>query len=196
MRLNFYKTTGSLILAGLLMPAGILLAKEGSQPPAVTSSTANWYDVERASNLFNQMNTLALKVRREVGRLQAQGIQLGWSEHAAGLARAKANINTIGDDLMQLSGMKSRLEPWQQSLLNKVTPDVHEMVYQTDEALNTLETHKDRTVLALTQYPQNIDQIYDSANQMTGIIRTTTQYAHAEEKMVALNKLNGTESGS
>jgi hypothetical protein len=196
MGLKFFRRTGTLLLAASIMPCGVLLANESNQPPAVTSSTANWYDVEQASNLFTQMNALALKVRRDVGRLQAQGYQLSWREHGARLARAKANINTIGDDLMQLSEMKNRLEPWQRSLLNKVPPDVHEMVYQMDEALNTLDSHQDRTVLAMTQYPQNIGEIYDSANQMTGTIRTVTQYANAEEKMAALTNRKGAESGS
>lgn len=178
------------------MPAGMLLAKDSYQPAAVTSSTANWYDVEQASNLFNRMNTLALKVRKEVARLQAQGYELDWRVHAARLARAKNHINAIGDDLQQLNEMKTRLEPWQQSLINKITPRIHAMVYQTDDALDTLKAHENRHYLALSQYPQNINVIYTNANQMASTINTVTQYAHAEQKMEALNKMNGTEAGS
>ena len=195
MRLNFFKTTGLLLLAGLLMPAGMLLATENHQPPAVTSSTANWYDVEQASNLFDRMNTLALKVRKEVARLQVQGNDLSWREHSARLARAKNDINTIGNDLEQLNEMKGRLEPWQQSLIDKITPDVHTMVHQTDEALRTLDARESRTYLALSQYPQNINLIYKNANEMAGTIGTVTQYAHAEEKMAELDQhTNGTRS--
>jgi hypothetical protein len=178
------------------MPNGMLLAKGIYRPPAVTSSAGNWYDVEQASNLFDQMSTLALKVRREVARLQAQGIELNWREHSARLTRAKNDINTIGDNLLRLNEMKSKLEPWQQSLIGKITPEIHEMVYQTDAALDTLATHEDRLTLAMTQYPQNINAIYNNANQMADTIGTVTQYAHAEEKMAALNKMGGTESGS
>jgi hypothetical protein len=70
------------------------------------------------------------------------------------------------------------------------------MVYQTDEALNRVRVDENRNALALSQYPQNIDQIYNSATQMSGTINTVMQYARAEEKMEALNNLNRTEPGS
>lgn len=196
MRLSFFKTTGSLLLAGLIMPAGTLLAQDRYQPPAVTSSTANWYDVEQASDLVNQIQNLALKVRREVARLQVQGDELAWQIHSSRLATAKRDINTIGEKLVQLDQMKSRIEPWQQNLVSKITPRIHALVYQMGAALNTLNTHQDRTVLSLTQYPQNIDVLYKSANRLASTIGTVTQYAHAEEEMGELNMTNGPEAGS
>lgn len=196
MRLNMIKTTGLLVLAGLLMPAGMLLGAETHQPAAVTSSSANWYDVEQASNKFNRINTLALKVRKDVGILQVEGNELNWQDQAARLARAKNQINTIGDNLEQLNQMKNKLLPWQQSLLNKITPSIHEMVYQTDAALNKLSAHENHTYLSLSQYPQNINQIYDHSNQVAQTINTVTQYARSEQKMAALKTLNSNKAGS
>ena len=193
---NTLRTIGFMLFAGLIMPAGMLLANERYNTYPVTSSTANWYDVEQASSLFKSMNRLADKVTKEVGILQVEGSQLGWREHSARLGRAKNAINAIGEDLLELNRMKSRLEPWQQSLINKITPQVHEMVYQTEEALDRVRTDKNRNALALSQYPQNIDQIYNNASQMSGTINTVTQYAHAEQKMEALNNMNRTEPGS
>ena len=195
MRLNTVRTIETMMLALLIMPAGMLLATETYRPPAVTSSTANWYDTEEASNLLNQMQPLALKVRREVARLQVQEIELGWQAQSQRLALAKSDINTMGDDLVRLDQMKKGLEPWQKSLVNKVTPEIHEMVYQTDAALTTLSDHENRDELALSQYPQNINMIYKSANQMAGTIGTVTQYAHAEEQMAALRQ-HATSAGS
>ena len=188
MRRNLANTLESLMLVVLLMPAGMLFAKETYRPPAVTSSTANWYDTEEASNLLNQMQTLAFKVRKEVARLQVQEIQLGWRDQSQRLAAAKHDINTMSDDLVRLDSMKTRLEPWQSNLAHRVTPSLHEMVYQMDAALDTLSATRNRTDLALTQYPQNINMIYRSANQMVGTIGTVTQYAHAEEKMAAIKQ--------
>jgi hypothetical protein len=196
MRRNLVKTLQSVLLASLLMPAGMLLATETYQPPAVTSSTANWYDVDQASRLFNQMQTNALHVTKEVGALQIQGTELPWQADSARLARARNNINIIGNDLLHLDQMRSKLEPWQQSLLHKVTPAAHEMVYQADVAINTLNAHQNRNYLALSQYPQNIDQIYKNANQMANTIQTVTQYAHAEQKMAELSKVNRNKEGS
>lgn len=196
MRLNIVKTTGILLLSVLVMPAGMLLANNTYEAPAVTSSAANWHNVEQGSDLFNQMNNLSLKVRKEVARLQVQGYQLSWRDQAARFAVARNDINTMGKDLEQLNGMKTRLEPWQRSLLHKITPNIHEMVYQTEAAIKRLDAHENRTYLAMTQYPQNIDQIYRNANQMTNTIGTVTQYANAEQKMAELNKMDNTNTGS
>lgn len=196
MRLNLLKTTGLLLLSGLLMPAEVLLARNTSQAPAVTASTANWYDVEQASNLFNHMNTLAQNVRRQVAPLQVQGYQLDWTAQAARLTLARNDINNMGRDLMRLNGMKTRLEPWQQSLVHKIAPDQHEMVYQANAAIQNLNNHEDRTYLAMTQYPQNINQIYKNAVQMANTIETVIHSAQAEHKMAALNRMTRTNAGS
>lgn len=196
MRLNVLKATGILLVAGLLMPAGMLLASETAAIPTVTSSTANWFDVEQATNLLGQMQARALGVRKEVARLQVEGYELGWQVDAARLSRAKYDINTIGTDLMSLDQMKNKLEPWQQSLVHKITPEVHEMVYQTDAAIHEVTAHQNRAYLSLTQYPQYINQIYKNSNQMAGTIGTVTQYARAEQKMAELYNLSRTKRSS
>jgi hypothetical protein len=177
------------------MPAGMLLANEPDMSTAVKSSTSNWYDVEQASNLFERMNTLALKTRREVARLQAQGYELNWREHSRRLARAKNHINDIGDDMQQLNHMKNRLEPWQQSLIDQITPNLRGMVYQTDAALNTLTNYESRRLArSASKYPGYISGIYRNANQMANTIQSVTQSAHGEE-MSALN-MSGANAGS
>ena len=191
MRRNLVRAIGSMVFVGLLMPAGMLLATATHQLSAVTSNSANWYDTEEASNLFNQMQMGALKVRKDVARLQVQEIQLSWQDQAQRLTRARSAINTIGDDLLRLDHIKDKVEPWQESLINKVTPEVHEMVYQTDDAINTVNAQQNRVTLAMTQYPQNINMIYKNANQMAGTITSVIRSAHAEEKMAALKQDTG-----
>jgi uncharacterized membrane-anchored protein YjiN (DUF445 family) len=174
----------------------MLLATATYQPPAVTSGTANWYDAEQASNLLNAMQAQALHVRRNAARLQVQGSELDWQVQGAMLESAKHHINNIGEDLVRLDQMRSKLEPWQQSLVHKITPSLHEMVYQTDAAIHGLNAHPNRTDLAMTQYPKYIDQIYENADEMVNTIGTVKQYAHAEEKMTELRKGNRSTAGS
>ena len=189
MRRNFLTTMGLALLVSVLMPAEMLIASQVNPMPAVTSSHANWYDVEKASNLLNLMQNRAFRVKRQTARLEVQEIELPWQAQAAKLARTKRDVDVIGRDLVRLDRVNGKLEPWQQSLLHKITPELHEMVYQTDAALNTIDAHRNRDYLALTQYPMNIKVIYNNANQMANTIGTVTQYPHAEEKMAEL-KLN------
>jgi hypothetical protein len=189
MRRNFVTTMGLALLVSVLMPAEMLIASQVNSTPALTSSHANWYDVEKASNLLNLMQNRAFRVKRQTARLEVQEIELPWQAQAAKLARTKRDVDVIGRDLVRLDRVNGKLEPWQQSLLHKITPELHEMVYQTDAALNTIDAHQNRDYLALTQYPVNIKVLYNNANQMANTIGTVTQYAHAEEKMAEL-KLN------
>lgn len=188
MRKNLIKAIGSAVLVGFLMPAGMLLATVTPQLSGLTSNSANWYDTEEATNLLNQMQMGALKVKKDIGPLQVQEIQLAWQEQGARLSRARSAINEIGDDLVTLDHIKDKVEPWQKNLINKVTPEVHEMVYQTDVAVNDLNVHQNRVYLALSQYPQNINMIYNNANQMEGTITSVIHSAHAEERMAALKQ--------
>ena len=188
MRRNFATITGLALLLTFLMPVKMLFAAPIHSLPAVTSSHANWYDVEEASNLLNQMQNRAFRVRKEVARLQVQEIQLVWQAQAAKLARTKRDIDVIGRDLVRLDQIKGKLDPWQKNLLNTITPELHEMVYQADEAIHTGDARENRYTLAMTQYPLNIGMIYRNANKMVNDIGTFTQYAAAGERMAELKQ--------
>ncbi|MGA8182105.1 MAG: hypothetical protein WB819_00500 [Terriglobia bacterium] len=196
MRTNFMKTIGLALFITLLMPAGMLFAKESVQATGLTSNTSNWYDVEEASNLLNRMQTLALNARNAIGQIQVAETDLGWQIQAVKLDRARNNVNKMGEDLVRLDEISSKVEPWQQRLIHKVSPRVHEMAYQLDAAINSLNQYQSKDHLALTEYPQNINMIYRDANQMSDAIGTVTQYAHAEQKMAALNSISSTNAGS
>lgn len=195
MRRNIVRNIEMLLLAGLVMPVGMLFAVQTPQSFSLSSNNANWYDTEQATNLLHQMRRLSFKTRKDAARLQAQGLYLNWEDQATKLQRAKTDVNKLSADLAQLKQIKNRLEPWQQSLVNKVTPEVHEMVYQLNAAIKTLNHHQNKAALALTEYPKNINMIYKQANQTVSTIGTVTQYVHAEQKMASLER-NTTTSNS
>lgn len=193
MRLKVERILESLLIVGLLMPAGMLLGAEIHQPPAVTSSNAKWYDVEQASNLFSRMQTLATHVKSHLAAIEYQEFQIPWQLQAVSLNKGRREINRISNDLQRLDAKKNGLEPWQRSLMRKVAPNVHEMAYQMDAAINRLNAHKDDTALAATVYPQNINRVYTNAGQMASTITTVTHYARAEENMAALDQAKANE---
>ena len=188
MRTNIARIIEPLLITALLMPVGMLLGAERPQPAAVQSSAANWYDVEQAGTLLNHMQTLADKIRRQIEPVQVQELQLDWQFQAATLNQSRYEINTMGKDLRRLDATKKALEPWQQSLVHKITPNVREMVYQMDAAIKDLNAHQNRIVLSMTEYPQNINMVSRNAKQVAGTISTVTQYARAEGKMAAIER--------
>lgn len=196
MRTNFIKTIGFALFIGLLMPVGMLFAKEPAPATGLTSHTSNWYDVDEASTLLNRIQDLALKAKEAVGPIQVDEIDLAWQGQARMLNTAKSRVDRMGDDLLRLDEISSKLEPWQQNLIHRITPRVHEMAYQLDAAIDTLNKYQLSNRLALTQYPQNINDFCKNSSQVQDTIGTVTQYVHAEQKMAALNRMNGAKTRS
>jgi len=189
MHLKVTRIIESFLIVGLLMPAGLILGQTNQEPLAVHSSNANWYDVEQATNTFQRMRKLAVKVRSEVAYLHYQEYQIPWQLQAVSLNEGRNYINRINSQIHKLVATKEDLEPWQASLVNKVAPNAHEMAYQMEAAINRLNAHKNRTALAAEpEYAKNIGAIYTNANQLAGTIKTVTRYANVEEKVAAMEQ--------
>jgi len=196
MRVKTVRALGSLFVFALLSPAGFLFSIEPHQPVALTSPTANFADTETATTLFNRMQKLAGKVNKEAGPIEVQNYELSWQDEGSSLDRIKSQINKMGSDLLQLSEMRKKLEPWQQRLLKRTTPDVHEMVYQTDAAIKMLNAQEDTMALQGTPYPQSIGILSHKANQLADSVGTFTQYVHAAQKLAALQQHVGMKASS
>lgn len=186
MRPNVIRTIETLLFISLLMPVGMLFGATTGRQFGITSHAANWYDTGEAATLFNQMQGLASKVTEQIGPIQVQEEELSWPVQEQMLSSARADIDKMGSDLLRLGEMKNKLEPWQQSLIHKISPRVHELVYQADAAIAQLGKYHSKTRLATAQYPQNINMMFKNANDMAGTIGTVTQYARAEAKLAAL----------
>lgn len=178
------------------MPAGMLFAKESAPASSLISRTANWYDVEEASNLLNRMQTRATNTSNALGQNEVAETDLAWQIQALNLDRARSNVNKMGADLQKLDKISSRVQPWQQRLIQKVTPQAHQMANQLDAAIDTMNRYQSKDHLALTQYPQNIAQVCRSANQMSNTIGTVTQNVRPEQKIAALHSMNSANIGS
>lgn len=196
MRTNLMKIVGLSLFMTLLMPMGMLFANESGPENSLTSNTANWYDVEEASNLLGRMQTHAINARNALGQNEVSETDLAWQIQALNLDNARSNVNRMGADLAQLDKIGNKVEPWQLRLIQRVTPQVHQMAHQLDAAIDTLNKYQSKDHLALTRYPQNIKQVCRNANQLSGTIGSVTRSAHTEEKVAALHKLNVMNTGS
>lgn len=183
MRSKVTRIVESLLIVGLFIPSGVLLANQTHEEQSARLSRAEWNDSAQASNLFNQMDTLSYKVRREVERLHVQGQQLDWQYQAQRLAATRLNVNEIGNDLARLDQDRSEIAPWQKTLVNNATLPVHDMAYRMDAAINGLDTHKNRLILLVTKYSRDIKAICKNANQLADTIGRVTQSAPAEHKV-------------
>lgn len=119
----------------LCAPATTLYAERQNPLSLPHMSITNWADTYRASNLSNNMENLARRLRREIGPLQVDEIQFVFAAQASKFGRVKCDVNKMGNDLLQMDTMKKILEPWQRQLLHRATPNVHELVYHTDAAI-------------------------------------------------------------
>ena len=194
MRRGLIRTMGLALVVGMMMPVGTALAAGTYRQQVVTPGANSWRQSEKATKLLNQVQTLAARTAREVAPIQVQEQETAWEQQDGMLLRASDEINAISRKLGRLDQTKSGLEPWQQTIVQKATPEAHEMVYQMDIAMAKLGAHEDPTYLAMSTYPQNIKAICKNADELEGTIRTGIQYAQAKGKMDTL-KLNTSERG-
>lgn len=175
------KTFGTLLLAGSLAPAGVLLAQPATAAtPAVNTHTSQMDPASMntsVQNKFTRIHDLSQKAGKDVAPLKfgTNGTELNWKVHSIRLARAKKAVNQVEKDVKQLESRKAGLTPWQRQLLGNVKEDAHEMVYQTRAAVKVLNAHHNKNALALTSYPQNIDMIWQKANDAAEEIGTVFQ---------------------
>ncbi len=182
------------MFAIVIMPASMLFGVK-SPYSSRNDEAANWVQAERAGHLLRQMRRLAFKTQKAVGPLQVGGMDLGWEGEAQQLTIARYDINAMGTDLLALNRMKNGLQPWQRRVLAKTTPEVHEMVYQMDQANREINANENSTALAMGQFPQNISMIDHQASRMASVIGTFTQYARAKQRLATLERRVSTRRG-
>lgn len=175
-----------LLIVLLVLPATALSAVQELPLSLPNMIITNHADAQRASALFNNLQQTAQRVKREIGPIQVNEVQLGWESQGWALNRVRSDVNTMANDLMQLDAMKNKLEPWQERLLHRVTPCVHELVYQTDAAIKHLGSKQNAMALALTQYPENINIIASQTGRIIRSVHTFTQYQVEKSKLAGL----------
>lgn len=188
MRSRLFQVLGTFLALALFAPAGFLFSKVNQPKIQFSSSSANWADVAQASHLFNQIQILSQKVAHEIGPIQAEETNLFWRGQANELNQVRDHVNQMGEDLSRLSQMRNRLEPWQQKLLNLMTPDIHELVYQTRAAIHVLNSQHNKLALFATSYPQNVTIISNTSGHLENSIGTFTQAAQSAKKLAALER--------
>lgn len=196
MLMRTLRLVGLPVILALFLPTGFLFA---AVPAAVgaTSPSVNWADAEEATTMFNNVQKLARKVRNEGSPLETNGIWLGWRINAHRLNDIRSQVNEMSSDIGQLSKVRENLDPWQQRLLARITPDVQELVYQTRAAIHALNSRlQDPRMLAATNYPNDIFTLCHKSKQVVGSIGTFTQYNQTKQKLAALRKQVGTKTSS
>jgi len=186
MRRDLIKIIGSVLLAGIMTPVGVLLAAGTPHQPDTMSRTAVLHKPKKQRNLLNQIQALAARTTKDVAPLQVQEEETPWEEQDGMLIRASNDIDAINKNLARLDQIKTGLDPWQQTVVRKATREAHEMAYQMDVALAKLAAHEDPTYLSVSTYPQNIDAICRNANRMEWKHPDGHSIRHAESKMAAL----------
>ncbi len=188
MRKQLFRVLGTLLAVALFAPAGFLFSMGNQQRVELNSSSANWADVSYASHLFNQVQELSGKIEHEVGPIQSEQVNLFWQGQAHRLNEIREHVNQMGNDLHQLSEMRNRLEPWQQQLLDRMTPEIHELAYQTRAAIHELNSQHSDLALYASSYPQYITIISNKSSQLESSIGAFAQAASSAQKLSVLEQ--------
>lgn len=173
--MNIFKKLGTLAVAFLIVPAGLALAR--TAPDAASTRADTMSTTTNVQRTFSKIQDLAQNIREEIGPLKfdTNGTQVTWKVHSTRLMKVKKQVNQMENEVNRIATRKASLPDWQQQLLGNVKRDTHELVYQTQAAVKQLNKLRNTNALALTRYPQYIDQISQKANDAASSIGTVFQ---------------------
>lgn len=179
MRINNLRTLGILLLVALMAPAGLLFSQGFHRPTTATkTSTARLNPATSATKTFLGIQLLAQRVRREVRPLKYDTdiTPITWQMQATQFQKVQGQVRKMENDVSRLSNRKESLSPWQYQLLGTTKQDVHEILFQTVAAMNTLNAHHNTAVLALTPYSNYVKIISQRATGVANSVRDAFQH--------------------
>jgi len=167
MRMNFV-CKGALAVATLCVaPAALPASATANQPGTVTLKSEKGAFASNASNLLQQVQNDAQRVRNSADQLEArlrQPFLNDWESDASLLERARGRVNAMDDLLFQLRMNHSKALPWQQQAIKRIAPSVVNLTDTTEDAVVTLKNNQAH--IYATNLGGLADHMYDEANRI------------------------------
>jgi hypothetical protein len=196
MRINFlYK--GVLVAATLCVAPATLPASRGASQPGVrTAGSRQGAFANHASNLLQQIQADALRVKVRADRLQALTDEpwvVDWHAFGEQLQSVHDRVNEMDKLLSQLRANQSEALPWQQQAINRIAPTVVNLTDTTQAAIVSLNENQD------VYYSDLRGLAGDMCNQARRIeqaIANFEKYANARHEAPQLKQTLGPKNNS
>jgi len=101
--------------------------------------TPAYADSAQTTKLLQQAKMSAIQLRNDSSQMKTYvGSGLSWRSHAKQIDIIKEQVNKSGKILAELHDARDSSAPWQQEVIDKITPLLQEMASNTESIINHL----------------------------------------------------------
>jgi hypothetical protein len=192
MRINFL-FKGVLVAATLCVaPAALPASPRASRAGVGSAQSSKGAFANSASNLLQQIQTEALRVKSDASQLQAytrEPFESDWQMDGDVLNRASVHVNAMGRLLHQLRVNQGAALPWQQQAIERIAPTVVNLADTTQDAIVTLNNSRGR--IQFSNLEGLADDMYKDASLIGQVIANFEKYASARQEAQQLQQTLG-----
>jgi hypothetical protein len=162
-----------------------LTALFSMMPTTGTAQSAK--DSETVSALLVQAKTVAFELKQDAGEMNTfVRSKSSWQTHAVKLDQIKRHVNTLGELLARMDRTKPTAAPWQQQLIDRVTPLLRDLATSVTATIKHLSDNQDR--LLHPPYPAYAAANADYASDISQLISDSIAYGEDKHKAEDLGR--------
>jgi hypothetical protein len=189
---------GILVAATLCVaPAALPASPRAGKATAGTVESGKGAFPFDASNLLQQVQIDALRVRANADQLQARlrgPFESSWEDNGVLLQRVAARVNNMDKLLSELRVNRSEALPWQQQAIDRIAPSVVNLTDMTEDAIVRLNSNPEHVYFS--DLEGLAGDMYNEGKFIAQVIGNFEKYADASHEAQQLRQSLQLENNS
>lgn len=135
-------------------------------------------DSAQVNELLSQAKATAYQVSTDADKLASYTHSgLSWQTHARQLEQMRTHVNELGEDVSQLTALRSQGSPWQQEAIDRINPLLKSMADHLTNTIQHLNDNQARIHLPAYQDYARGNRVF--ADKTFAVIRDFVDYSEA-----------------
>jgi hypothetical protein len=131
--------------------------------------------------------TIVIKIKSDATQMQSYTqSKVSWQSHSAALAKIKADVNTLQENMRGLQSHRTVASAWQQDAIDRITTLVNDLATNMNATLDRLSKSKSNP--NAPPYPEYLKANTRIATDLADEINATIDYAQNKAKLDSLGQ--------
>jgi hypothetical protein len=137
---------------------------------------------------LNDAKTIVAKIKRDAAQMESYARANGpsWQAHASSLAKMKADVNELQQNMRGLQSHRTVASPWQQDAIDRITGFVNDLATNMNATIDRLDKSKSRPTTP--PYPEYLKVNTRLASDLADEIDATIDYGQNKVKLESLGQ--------
>jgi hypothetical protein len=174
------------VVGALFLMTPLFTSASKAEVKADNTPAYNWGYAEEASGLLQEIRSLVSQAAEGTDVLNTGPRQnsLHWRSHAQHLNEVKTHINAMGKKLSRLQEIHGMIAPWQQKVVERVTPKAAALAAHTEEAIAYLSEHQNR--LWTPDYTDRVSAMSEHVEEINRTVSMFLDYGKTSDRLKGL----------